>query len=256
MKQHLLVIILLLTWIQPAQAQSADTPPWYRVDMLIFAQPGEHLHDEMWDASVTPAVSPNAINLNSSQNLVIMDASNKVDLPVSTSHMRKKGYEVLYRKSWNQMMLPKNQTQPIRIKAGEITSNGFHRLDGDISIDISRYLHFRTNLFYSVPVSEQWLASQKPVVDTREADNELLGIDEPMTATNTPDFMSLNNEQTQEPSYLTVKMSQSRRMRRDELHYLDHPYFGIVVKMTRLDFETSKQPDKPIDTNPPPVASN
>jgi hypothetical protein len=34
-----------------------------------------------------------------------------------------------------------------------------------------------------------------------------------------------------------VLMQQSRRMRSNELHYLDHPLLGIVVKLTPLDEE-------------------
>lgn len=249
MKQYLLVLALLLSWTQPTQAQDAETPPWYRVDLLIFAQPGDHLNDEAWDISVLPSISPNAIDLNSeSQNLVIMDASNKVNLPVSTSLMSRQGYEILYRKSWNQMMLPKEQTQPIRINAGELISSGFHRLDGEISIDISRYLHFRTELFYSIPVSAEWLALQTPLIDERTEDSHFLDTAEPLGEQPiVSDLLNTESAQPQQSGYLTVKMEQSRRMRRDELHYIDHPYFGIVVKMTRLDLNASEQPDKPID---------
>lgn len=242
MKQYLLVLSLLLTWIPTAQAQDDESHPWYRVDLLIFAQPGDHLNDEAWDTSLTPSVSGNAIYLNNGQeNLVIMDVSNKADLPVATSLMSRQGYEVLYRKSWNQMMLPRQQTQPLRISAGKLLSNGFHQLDGEISIDIARFLHFRTALFYSVPVSTEWLTAQTPL-NENHTDTNFLGAQESISA------------QPQQPSYLTVKMEQSRKMRRDELHYIDHPYFGIVVKMTRLDIKTSAQPDKPIDSTP--VSSN
>ena len=34
-----------------------------------------------------------------------------------------------------------------------------------------------------------------------------------------------------------VLMQQSRRMRSNELHYLDHPLLGVVVKLTPLDEE-------------------
>lgn len=253
MKQRLAVLLLLSLLAQVSHAQNvanAENAPWYHVDLLIFAQPGDHLTDEAWDPSVFPTLSNNVIDINSSsQNLVIMDASNSGDLPVATSLMKRKGYEVLYRKSWNQMMLPKAETRPIRIKAGEVINNGFHRLDGEISIDIARYLHFRTQLFYSVPVSNAWLEAQKP--PAAEETDWLSSSSETVSSTQ-DQATAWNNPATQQnapslPNYLTVKMEQSRRMRRDELHYIDHPYLGIVVRMTKLNNQNTEQPDTPID---------
>jgi hypothetical protein len=31
----------------------------------------------------------------------------------------------------------------------------------------------------------------------------------------------------------SYRMQQSRRMRSGEMHYLDHPFFGLIVKFTR-----------------------
>lgn len=253
----LLALVLAFSWAPFSIAQQTDNPPWYRVDLLIFAQPGNHLEDEVWDTSVVPSHNPNAIEFDkAAQSLVMLDVSNKVDLPVATSQMKRQGYQLLFARSWNQMMLPKADTRPIRIQAGEKIGEDTFELDGEISIDIARYLHFRTNLFLSKEVSKEWLASKTPTLEVSESEQlpEAPTLDE-------FGFIqgSVNPEPalTPQPSYLSVNMNQSRRMRRDELHYLDHPFFGIVVRMTRLDLDTETQPDTPIVDQPAaePLAS-
>ena len=47
-------------------------------------------------------------------------------------------------------------------------------------------------------------------------------------------------EWLQRPSYSyrhAVLLEQRRRMRSDELHYIDHPMFGIIIRASRLEFE-------------------
>jgi hypothetical protein len=44
-----------------------------------------------------------------------------------------------------------------------------------------------------------------------------------------------------------VQMQQSRRMRSEEVHYLDHPLLGVVVKLTPLEPERLDLFFEPID---------
>ena len=39
------------------------------------------------------------------------------------------------------------------------------------------------------------------------------------------------------PPYHVYSMQQSRRMRSGELHYLDHPVFGLAIKVTPYKLE-------------------
>ena len=74
------------------------------------------------------------------------------------------------------------------------------RFDGTITVSLSRYLHLKTDITYYNPevyLSEQ-IAEQN--IDT--------------------------------PNIEYFKMVESRRMRSKRIHYLDHPYFGILALIT------------------------
>ena len=54
-------------------------------------------------------------------------------------------------------------------------------------------------------------------------------------------------DQLQENQYSverTVVLRQHRRMRSNELHYIDHPLFGLLVRIT--PYETAKPEEPPV----------
>ena len=98
-------------------------------------------------------------------------------------------------------------------------------LDGTIAVALGRYLHVAADLIYSPEEPQQpALVPQTPTdAITREAAPTSEG--------------SLNTTAPPEPQALpsaapVYRMTQSRRMRSNELHYLDHPVFGVLVQAT------------------------
>lgn len=100
-------------------------------------------------------------------------------------------------------------------------------LDGTIAVVLGRYLHVTTDLIYSpdeappaVTVTPETTPSSEDVSLTADALTEGL-------ANLEPDASAALT--TVAPVY---RMTQSRRMRSNELHYLDHPLFGVLVQAT------------------------
>lgn len=95
---------------------------------------------------------------------------------------------------------------------------GQSELIGTLQIYRSRYLHIRTNLWFS-----------------EFAENDAGLCFENGTDTD------INEEQITQPlvkSYTALtnfRLVQHRRMRSSELHYLDHPRFGLLIKFTRIE---------------------
>ena len=51
------------------------------------------------------------------------------------------------------------------------------------------------------------------------------------------DLVAIENQRGQYFVAATHRMIQARRMRSSELHYLDHPLFGVIVRINRYDPE-------------------
>jgi hypothetical protein len=93
-----------------------------------------------------------------------------------------------------------------------------YALEGSIGVTLGRFLHFRAELAYREPLMGRTPIDQAlaPAMDGSDA-----AIAEPLRAL-TPDELVPDG-------YLLLQ--ESRRMRSGELHYLDHPKLGILVRM-------------------------
>lgn len=110
------------------------------------------------------------------------------------------------------------------------------RLVGTVSLSVSRYLHLAADLIYRTPVKER--------VAVPVSDLDLL-YDRP--------YPTL--AQNQGPAYQLeqwnvihgFRLEESRRMRSKKVHYLDHPFFGIVVLVTPVELPEESEPDRILD---------
>jgi hypothetical protein len=93
----------------------------------------------------------------------------------------------------------------------EVKIKGF---DGTVTVSLSRYLHLKTDITYYNP--EVYLAEQ------------------------------IAQQNIDVPNIEHFRLVESRRMRSKEIHYLDHPYFGIIALITRYE----RPQDKMSPVNP------
>lgn len=101
-------------------------------------------------------------------------------------------------------------------------------LDGTVAVVLGRYLHVAADLVYApeeapLPAAAPGTASPPPQVPAPT--------DIP-TEEGTIDGALADGEQPVVPKPLVYRMTQSRRMRSNELHYLDHPLFGMLIQAT------------------------
>ncbi len=107
---------------------------------------------------------------------------------------------------WRQPVPERGQGQPVMLANAPgpnapLSSTGLPRLTGHVDVTLGRYLHFATNLWYQSD-------SAGLDIETFPVSLERLPIDAARG------FM---------------RLVESRRMRSEELHYLDHPKLGVVV---------------------------
>ncbi|MCV6609443.1 MAG: peptidoglycan binding protein CsiV [Amphritea sp.] len=239
-----IALALLILTAATTQAVAKD----YQVELLIFSnETSDTLDDEIWpEISSVPA--RNARNLGYKESSPA--GSYYTRLPKSAMQLsgkqaslrRSPEYRVLFHETWVQPVGTSKQGTPIRVRGGEILDNGLYELDGFISVDRGRYLHFRSDLFHSrqlTPSEYQMLIKATPAISPENTETDPAGESAPALPVTSTEESSINGNryltQTTVPDFLTVEMKSARRMRSKELHYLDHPLFGALVIISPVE---------------------
>ena len=116
---------------------------------------------------------------------------------------------------WRQPVPERDSPQPIYLSSGSdatspLTQQGFAKLEGHVAVTVGRYLHFAPTLWY-------------------HADN--LGFSPIALPIESHELVA--NEIPGYPGYM--QLQESRRLRSGDLHYLDHPKLGIIVRIDPIE---------------------
>ncbi len=137
---------------------------------------------------------------------------------------RSSNYAVLSHHSWIQPIT--NEPTPVMVQSGGRYDDRYE-LEGTLSLSRSRYLHVTTDIWYTR--FEPRNGARNP----RRKDFQTSLPDETLKA-----YPELVEAEMQRGLYRpagTHAMRQSRRMRSGELHYMDHPLFGIFIRVNRYE---------------------
>lgn len=121
---------------------------------------------------------------------------------------RRFNHQVLLHGRWVQPVPPRDAADPLYVQVGPRFSDT-HLLEGTLGVTLGRYLHFRAQLVYREPGFGQAPISLPHPVQQEAA------IHPPLPA--------------EKAGYMVL--AESRRMRSEEVHYLDHPKLGIIVRI-------------------------
>ncbi len=113
---------------------------------------------------------------------------------------------------WRQPVPPRATPMPLYLSAvvdesAPMTESGFAKLEGFVSVTVGRYLHFAPTLWYHADT-----LGMQPIAL-------------PASAHSIPGASD---------SYMALE--ESRRMRSGELHYIDHPKIGVLVRIEPVAF--------------------
>ena len=207
-------IVFLLFFSQSAASKD------YIVEMIFFANTNtnsESVH--VSNQAVFPdLVGSISLNQDAQSNGFVLLTSDIFSLTGKADALNKSGkYKVLKHMAWLQPGLAKEDAIPIRVQAGKDYTNEFkersfseadfndrtlpanhpiNELDGTVNFVLGRYLHLYTDLVYRKPF------------DVLSGD--VLGRDRILA-----DF----------------PVKSHRKMRSSTLHYIDHPYLGILIEV-------------------------
>lgn len=225
--QSRVVRLLLLAWLLVSGAAAEE--PDYQVEVIVFAQAA----DSQEQGSLT-TVWPDlrgAIELpprGSREGFVRLPEAKAGLASVKAVLERSPRYQVIKHLVWQQPGLSKRATKPVRVHGGidyaaaypermqaAYGPNGtggvvpitpprrLDELDGTLAVALGRYLHVYADLVYRRPTMME----------------RTLGEDETLRSKELVDFTLRGH----------------RRVRSGELHYLDHPRFGVLVKITAVE---------------------
>ena len=128
-------------------------------------------------------------------------------------------YEPLMHFGWTQATWPEEQTEPVSLHRFAQPPEG---LDGELTLYLGRFLHLVVDLQLEAPESVDADGPLPPGIDDYDA---ML------------DFES--RDATRPVSY---RIQEDRILRSGELRYYDHPKFGVLARVTRVE-EEEEEPE-------------
>lgn len=196
MKIIIKFIISICLCISILAYADTDSSDWYQINVIIF----EHITPQALQAELWPAITniPDLTKAIEPQLLPVSQSQLKIETRrFSRKIAQRENYKVLLNITWQQEIPITYHAEPIHILGDKI--------DGTITINKDRYFNIKTNLILTEPAD--YLDS---IGHGNYADN-------------------IKDEQFQ-----SFQMLQTRRMRSNELNYLDYPLFGMLIKIMPL----------------------
>ena len=138
-------------------------------------------------------------------------------------------YETIMHVGWTQPTYPAEETPPMQLQLfGEVPDG----LNGTFTLYLSRYLHLVVDLALDAPVEVVELADEDSFFSYRDAQRQYSG-----------DF-----DAAAQP--VRYRIQENRIVKNGELRYFDHPKFGVVTKITRVEKVEEEELDDSEATDP------
>lgn len=246
--KRLSFLIMLLSGAAAMPLAAAET--WYEVEIIVVAQRTPDVGNEIWPSNPAPSAGretalmiPAPPQVQPADPRIAALAPQDFRMRGEAQRIAANGsYELLLHTGWRQAGLSQEQSVALRILAAEadripeiIKDTGVEpagstmvavqqaiRLDGTLRLILSRYLHLEADIIYRA-------------AETRQEDSF---------------FTLFRSEQPEYPGY---RLKETRRMRSREMHYLDHPMFGIIALVTPYDIPTAVPKPSPALPVPSPA---
>lgn len=191
---------------------------------LALPEPEEITNEESLDEDITQELSEEDKQLLAEEEMeptitFIPAAENQLVLDHQAKQLKyNKKYQVIYHGGWQQQLSDGQAMTSYRLS---VETDG-NELDGTINIIRKRFLHVTTDL---------WM--HEIAIDTTEIDTTLTqDYIEPLEDINA---LAEEIETTSNPIVDTIeyaRLYKKERMRSNELHYIDHPLMGMLIRIT------------------------
>lgn len=189
-------LLLIIAAVVPGWALAAavtDKTNTYTVEILVFATKLPQLEgDELWTFDTKQTAVPQVDGAQPAN----MNTSAGIFVATAADLQKDGRFRILAHQRWIQTMEAKSASLPVRIRPANPKSSG--ELEGTLRIYLSRYLHMDINLVYQEEMREGG-------------------------------FMGVA---TANPGKIAYRINEQRRIKGQETHYIDHPKFGALLRLT------------------------
>lgn len=194
-------VFLLSFYTQNVQAQT----PTYKIEVIVFESLAlKGWTEEYWPAEVAlPDTSNSSSVFNTNKRPLFINNSSQ-SMAGKANALNKKGYRVLFHKAWTQLAYPNKNTTKTLLEASN--KYGTNML-GTVRLYKTRFAHVNFDLHFDRRIPSK--------VRTSFANSQKMS-------------------EAELPSHWRFSLSESRKIRPGEFHYLDHPLFGVLVRITKL----------------------
>lgn len=198
MKRIIAILICLISFTTFAADSTSPTDNLYQIDLIVFthitnkAIQSENWYDMLRKPNLKDSVEP--------------EFTNQPSLQTEASKLKNNSdYQIIFHNSWTQNITNKRNAQWIHIYGGQpYNAKGelipddsnemptYWQLNGKIKISKATFIDINTKLYLTIPLNK---------------DSQLIPL-------------------------RTFTLFQNRRMKLNQLNYLDHPLFGVLVKVS------------------------
>lgn len=188
--------------------------------------------EEDLDSSITENQTPSNVEaiptLGVKKSVFEIDSGREFTLSAEVSKIaRSRDFRVISTKSWFQNIKNKDKAELIFIDSGFFKGS---RIFGFLQLYKERFLHFNSKLYLSE--LDPFFTQDEKIIVGKNVFNEEKELD-------------IFKEKNQKVFYQVI---QSKKFRSGELHYVDHPKFGMLIKLTKAQKELSS-PDNDLIKN-------
>lgn len=172
------------------------------LDFMRLVTPDDVDSPNEEDEKLTPNVVQEAFDEYEQElnRTALTPQSSSLNLQQTATRLKNNSYRIIDHFSWTQDGRPRGSESNVLVQFGQHFENGFREVEGTIAFSIARFLHLKVNLWRFVSVPQNY--------DPNETDFE------------SPIFF--------------YEIQESRRLALGEVHYFDHPKFGVLVQIRRL----------------------
>jgi len=230
-----------------APAEEVEPIPRYKVELIVFEYNAGNAADmELFapdlettqplvfadDVAVEEEILPppfaeeelilKEISTHEQAGLKVLDPSEYVLNDIYDKLVELDAYTPLVRTAWTQETIEENLTTPIKLRR---LGNSPLRLNGTVTLYLSRYLHLVVDL-----ALDEKTARPDPDAQPDPADRAPYYGD---NRSRSDDDFGYAQEYQSAPVHFRIE--EDRIVRNGELRYYDHPRFGVLAKVTRVE---------------------
>ncbi len=142
---------------------------------------------------------------------------------IAGSLRRSSKYDLLKHQAWLQPI--NSKPTPILIQTGD-RYDDFFEIDGTLSFSRLRFLHVNANL---------WFTQFEPRFDQQQFFQTQTKIYSELER-NYPELIKAEETRDTHIAVHSFPLHHARRMRSSVMHFIDHPFFGVLIKIDRFTY--------------------